>query len=605
MSATVNQPVVAVEHLGLGLDTGEPVIEDINFQIGPGEILGVVGESGSGKSTLALALLGYTRPGVQFRAGTIEIGGESVIGRDARTLRGLRGKVVSYVPQDPGGALNPSMRVGDAILDVLRAHRPEADGEESLTAALERVELHRDRGFDRRYPHQLSGGQQQRVTIAMATVCEPPVAVLDEPTTGLDVLTQDRVLAELLRLRAEEHMAMVYVSHDLAVVARMADRILVMYAGRVLEAGPTSTVLEHPRHPYTQALVSAIPDVRQPRALRGIGGVSVGVGDWPQGCAFAPRCQHAQPRCESAVPSLESAAADHAVRCCRWQQLAPGQTQQGSARSQFGPGSGAPLLEVSGLEARYRSQGDERPAVQDVSFAIEPGECVALVGESGSGKSTVARCLAGLHVPSGGTITFDGRPVEGAARARPLDVRRRIQIVFQNPYQSLNPRQRVHSSIERPLRILRRLSHEAARQEVDESLERVRLPARLAERFPGELSGGERQRVAIARALAAKPDLLVCDEVTSALDVSVQAAVLELLQELRAELHLSMLFITHNLGVVACVADSVLVMDNGSVCETGPVEGVLNAPANDYTRRLLKAAPSLSDERLHVDQPAV
>jgi len=600
----MESPVVRVDHLALALNTGEPVIDDISFQIAPGEILGVVGESGSGKSTLALALLGYTRPGVAFRAGTIAVGGESVIGRDTRSLRELRGKVVSYVPQDPGGALNPSMRVGDAILDVLRAHRPQASGDESLTAALARVELHRDRGFDRRYPHQLSGGQQQRVTIAMATVCEPPVAVLDEPTTGLDVLTQDRVLAELLRLRADEHVAMVYVSHDLAVVARMADRILVMYAGRVLEAGPTSTVLEHPQHPYTRALVSAIPDVRQPRALRGIGGVSVGVGDWPPGCPFAPRCEHAQPRCESSLPSLEATAGHHDVRCCRWQELALEQAQETSARTQFGVPSGAALLEVSRLEARYQSQQDDRPAVRDVSFAIEPGECVALVGESGSGKSTIARCIAGLHVPSAGTITFDGRPVKGAARVRPLDVRRRIQIVFQNPYQSLNPRQRVHSSIERPLRILRRLSQDAARHEVDGLLERVRLPARLAERFPGELSGGERQRVAIARALAAKPDLLVCDEVTSALDVSVQAAVLELLQELRVDLHLSMLFITHNLGVVACIADSVLVMDNGSVCETGPVNAVLNAPANDYTRRLLNAAPSLSHERSPVDHPA-
>jgi peptide/nickel transport system ATP-binding protein len=604
VSVGAGQPVVRVEHLGLALDTGEPVIDDVSFQIGAGEILGVVGESGSGKSTLALALLGYTRPGVTFHGGSIDVGGESVIGRDARSLRGLRGRVVSYVPQDPGGALNPSMRIGDAILDVLRAHRPQASGDEFLTAALARVELHRDRGFDRRYPHQLSGGQQQRVTIAMATVCEPPVAVLDEPTTGLDVLTQDRVLAELLRLRADEHMAMVYVSHDLAVVARMADRILVMYAGRVLEAGPTSMVLEHPRHPYTQALVSAIPDVRQPRALRGIAGVSVGVGEWPTGCAFAPRCEHAQPQCESAVPSLEAAAADHIVRCRRWQELALAQTRFGGARAQFGERGGVPLLEVSGLEARYRSDRGEQPAVRDVSFAIEPGECVALVGESGSGKSTIARCIAGLHVPSAGTISFAGVPVAGAARARPLDVRRRIQIVFQNPYQSLNPRQRVSASVERPLRVLRGLSRDAARQEVGELLQRVRLPARLGERFPGELSGGERQRVAIARALAAKPELLVCDEVTSALDVSVQAAVLELLQELRADLHLSMLFITHNLGVVACIADSVLVMDRGTVCEAGAVDGVLNTPNHDYTRRLLKAAPSLTEERMTVEAHA-
>jgi peptide/nickel transport system ATP-binding protein len=594
-------PVVRAEHLALSLDTGEPVIDDVSFEVGPGETLGVVGESGSGKSTIALALLGYTRPGVHFRGGSIEVGGESIVGRDARSLRTLRGRVISYVPQDPGGALNPSLRIGDAILDVLRAHRPDAARDESLANALSRVELGRDHGFERRYPHQLSGGQQQRVTIAIATVCEPPIAVLDEPTTGLDVLTQDRVLSELQRLRAEEHMAMVYVSHDLAVVARMADRILVMYAGRVLESGPTSVVLERPRHPYTQALVSAIPDVRRPRVLHGIGGVSVGVGEWPAGCPFAARCEHSIARCEEAIPAVEDVAIDHHVRCYRWQEVASGQLQPSDSRTGLTPLTGLPLLEVSGLEARYRSGRSDRPAVRDVSFTVEPGHCVALVGESGSGKSTIARCVAGLHVPSAGTITFSGEPVAAAARHRPLEVRRRIQIVFQSPYQSLNPRQRVRSSIERPLRVLRRLSRSDAKREVNDLLVRVRLPAKLAERFPAELSGGERQRVAIARALATKPDLLICDEVTSALDVSVQAAVLELLQELRADLHLSMLFITHNLGVVACIADSVLVMDQGSLCESGPVAAVLSAPTHEYTRRLLEAAPSLSDDALALE----
>lgn len=597
MSTTADDRVVRVQGLGLNLDTGEPVVQDISFEIRPGEILGVVGESGSGKSTLALALLGYTRPGVHVQTGKIQVGGEDILGRDPRLLRRLRGKAVSYVPQDPGGALNPSMRIGDAILDVLRAHRPGAVGEDSIATALSRVDLRRDLGFDRRYPHQLSGGQQQRVTIAMATVCEPQIAVLDEPTTGLDVLTQDLVLAELERLRAEQQMAMVYVSHDLAVVARMADRIMVMYAGRVLESGPTEVVLERPRHPYTHALVSAIPDVRRPRALQGIAGVSVGVGEWPAGCPFQPRCAHTAQRCQEAVPSLQALAVNHSVRCWRWQELSLDQIQAGMSRAVSVRRDGTPLLDVSGLVARYRSGPADSPAVADVSFTIEPGECVALVGESGSGKSTVARCIAGLHVPSAGRIAFEGKPVAGAARSRPLDVRRRIQIVFQNPYESLNPRQRVRSSIERPLRLLRRLSSADAQREVQELLARVRLPARLADRFPAELSGGERQRVAIARALAAQPDLLVCDEVTSALDVSVQAAVLQLLQELRSELELSMLFITHNLGVVASIADSVLVMDRGSLCEVGPVDGVLSSPSHDYTRRLLNAAPSLSQAK--------
>jgi peptide/nickel transport system ATP-binding protein len=587
--------VVRVDGLSLALRSGEPVVEDVSFSLAAGEILGLVGESGSGKTTTALALLGYTRPGVVWRSGTVEVGGEQVRGRDERSLRSLRGRVVSYVPQDPGGALNPSLRVGDAILDVLRAHRAGEGSVEAVHSALDRVELGGDASFTRRYPHQLSGGQQQRVTIAMACVCEPPVAVLDEPTTGLDVLTQDRILFELDRLRQEQGMAMVYVSHDLAVVARMADRIVVMYAGRVVEDAPAAEVIERPRHPYTRALVEAIPDFRHPRSLRGIPGVSVGVGEWPAGCAFAPRCAHAGERCVEAVPILADAVPGHAVRCCRSQEIPPLARPTSVVRASSVVMATAPLLEVSSLEARYRSGRTARPAVVDVSFAIEPGRCVALVGESGSGKTTVGRCVAGLHRPSRGSIVFAGQPLAPAAGSRPLEVRRRIQIVFQNPFESLNPRHLVRRSIARPLRVLQGMSRRQADERVGALLERVRLPRRLGDRFPVELSGGERQRVAIARALAAEPDLLICDEVTSALDVSVQAAVLELLQELQRELGLSMLFITHNLGVVACVADSVLVMDQGEICESGPVAQVLEMPSHSYTRRLLAAAPTLAD----------
>jgi len=584
-----------VEDLCIRLSTGEPIVEDVSFAVDAGEVLGLVGESGSGKTTTALSLLGYARAGVEIIGGTIEVGGESILGRDPRALRSLRGRVVSYVPQDPGGSLNPSLRVGDAIMDVLRAHRPGQVPGDSLRTALERVELGADPRFVHRYPHQLSGGQQQRVTIAMASACQPPVAVLDEPTTGLDVLTQDRILLELRRLRDQDGMAMVYVSHDLAVVAGMADRIVVMYAGRVVESGSASEVIEHPSHPYTRALVSAIPDFHRPRSLRGIPGVSVGVGEWPPGCAFAPRCDYAQTRCVEALPALEETSPGHVVRCVRWRELALGEATPGGARAPAVDLQSTALLEVSRLEAHYRSRREKRPAVHNVSFAIERGRCVALVGESGSGKTTVGRCIAGLHVPSNGSIVFDGAQLAGAAGSRPLEPRRRIQIVFQNPFESLNPRHRVRSSIERPLRVLRRLSRTEAEAEVGELLERVRLPKRLGDRFPSELSGGERQRVAIARALAAEPDLLICDEVTSALDVSVQAAVLELLQELKRELRLSMLFITHNLGVVACIADSVLVMERGSLCETGSVAQVLSAPSHEYTRRLLSATPRLPE----------
>jgi peptide/nickel transport system ATP-binding protein len=323
--------------------------------------------------------------------------------------------------------------------------------------------------------------------------------------------------------------------------------------------------------------------------------VAVGVGEWPSGCAFAPRCEHRLDRCEDAVPELVATAPGHLARCWRWEDLGDHEQPSAAARLLGGAAASVPLLEVSALEARYRSSRGGA-SVADASFAIERGRCVALVGESGSGKSTIARCVAGLHVPSSGRILFDGAELAGHARARPLEVRRRIQIVFQNPYESLNPRHRVHAAIERPLRVLRRLSRHEAEREVGALLERVRLPARVAERFPTELSGGERQRVAIARALAARPDLLVCDEVTSALDVSVQAAVLELLQELRRELHLSMLFITHNLGVVASIADTVLVMDRGRICEAGAVETILTSPGHEYTRRLLEAAPCLPDD---------
>jgi peptide/nickel transport system ATP-binding protein len=588
-------PVIRVENLCLGLATGEAVVQDVSFAVGPGEILGLVGESGSGKTTTALSLLGYTRPGVVLRDGSVEVGGQTIMGKDAHGVRSLRGRVVSYVPQDPGGALNPSLRVGDAIMDVLRAHRSESASDDSVRSALKRVELGADPRFGRRYPHQLSGGQQQRVTIAMACVCGPPVAVLDEPTTGLDVLTQDRILTELTRLRAEEGMAMVYVSHDLAVVARMADRIVVMYAGRVVEHGPVDEVIGRPRHPYTRALVGAIPDFRRPRALQGIPGVAVGVGEWPAGCSFAPRCGFSQDRCHAAVPDLEEAAAGHAVRCVRWDELELAEAGPVGARAESPAAEGAPLLQVSDLEVEYRSGRGRNRAVCGVSFAVQEGRCVALVGESGSGKTTIGRCIAGLHVPTAGRIVFDGEELNGAARTRTLDQRRRIQIVFQNPFESLNPRHRVGASIERPLRVLRGLNRADAAREVDALLERVRLPTRVANRFPVELSGGERQRVAIARALAAKPDLLVCDEVTSALDVSVQAAVLELLSELQRELRLSMLFITHNLGVVACISDSVLVMDRGELCESGGVREVLSTPTDDYTRRLLGAAPCLPD----------
>jgi peptide/nickel transport system ATP-binding protein len=585
---------LAVERLRVELSSGEPIIDDVTLAVAAGEILGLVGESGSGKTTTALALLGYARPGVRIVEGEIVVAGENLAGWDEAKARRLRGRLVSYVPQDPGNALNPALRIGRAIQDMLDEHAAHREVG-SVDSALAGVQLPTAPEFARRFPHQLSGGQQQRVSIAIALVCEPPLVVLDEPTTGLDVVTQARVLEEVDRLRRERGLAMVYVSHDLAVVAQIADRIAVMYAGRIVEEGPAASVLAEPRHPYTRGLVASIPDHVSPRRLQAMAGVAVGVGERPPGCSFAPRCPQKVDRCEMEPPPLESAGTGRAVRCFEWRRTPASALPERVAP--MGPAlpdrSTQPLLSVESLRAVHGGRFAQVVAADDITFALARRECVAIVGESGSGKTTIARCVAGLHAPAAGRVLLDGEPLAARAKRRTREARRRIQLVFQNPYDSLNPRHRVGNAIARAVRVLRDATEREADAEALELLERVRLPARLARRFPGELSGGERQRVAIARALAAKPDLLVCDEITSALDVSVQAAVLELLAALRAELGLALLFVSHDLGVVATIADRVLVLDRGRVCEEGRVEAVLAAPRHPYTKRLIEAAPRL------------
>ncbi len=587
-------PVLQVSDLRVETEAGPAIIEDLSLSLAPGEVLGLVGESGSGKTTTGLALLGFANPGARIASGRVEIAGRQMCDRPEDELRRLRGSLISYVPQDPVTSLNPSLRVEQQLTEVLRAHAPERLSAETVVEALERVHLPADRHFRRRYPHQLSGGQQQRLAIAVALVCGPRVAVLDEPTTGLDVVTQARILEEVDRLRRDLEVGFIYVSHDLAVVAGIADRIAVMYAGRIVEEGPTGALIDNPRHPYTHGLISSVPDHVEPRALSGIPGVAVGVGDRPGGCAFAPRCAMRVAACEEEVPALTAATSGRRVRCLRWTETPEVTIRR---RDLLEPADGStvtPLLDVESLRATFGARDSEVVAAADVTFTMEMGECLALVGESGSGKTTIARCIVGLHRPAGGGLSFDGQALEPLARQRSKEERRRIQIVFQNPYESLNPRHTVEETIKSAALFFRRMGRGEARQAVHDLLGKVRLPERLARRYPAELSGGERQRVAIARALAAQPDLLVCDEVTSALDVSVQAAVLALLNELRTELGLSLLFITHDLGVVASVADRVLVLQEGVVQERGSTAEILTAPAHDYTRRLTSSAPSLS-----------
>jgi peptide/nickel transport system ATP-binding protein len=384
-----------------------------------------------------------------------------------------------------------------------------------------------------------------------------------------------------------------------------------MYAGRIVEQGTVDEILRRPRHPYTRGLLAATPDHLRPRALQPMPGTVAAVGERPPGCAFAPRCAQRVDRCETGLPPLEQTGAGHLARCFEWRStpplpagpappvLAPAippapQTLTAAGTLPAADGEAAAVLEATGLRAEYRTRQQTVVAARDVSFRLARGGCVALVGESGSGKTTIARVIAGLHPLAGGDLRLDGVALPADARRRPRSQRRRIQIVFQNPAEALNPRHTVASAIARPARVLRGLSRAGAMAEVSRLLEAVRLPPQTARRYPGELSGGECQRVAIARALAGQPEILVCDEITSALDVSVQAVVLELLRDLRARLGISVIFITHDLGVVAAVAEQVLVLHDGAICEAGTAGQILGHPQHEYTQRLLAAAPSLS-----------
>ena len=573
--------------------TKRDVVDDVSFEIAPGEVLGLVGESGSGKTTVGLALLGHTRRGVQIAGGSVLLGDIDVLQQTDSELEHMRGRLISYVPQDPAAALNPALRIGTQMREILDAHNYGKGGEERnlrVAEMMREVALPDQPAFLKRYPHELSGGQQQRVGLAIAFACRPRVIVLDEPTTGLDVTTQAHVLGTVRDLAAAHGVAALYVSHDLAVVGTLANRVAVMYAGRVVELGPTLDLFRAAAHPYTQRLIAAIPHLTGGRELIGIGGRAPSPGRRPSGCMFAPRCTFAQERCTVALPELRPIAVDHRVRCVRAEEV---RTQM-LVRSRDGAreeraAAQEPILALTSVSAGYR----KRMVVHDVTFQVAPRECLALVGESGSGKTTLARSVAGLHSDRIGEITLNGTPLAQSARARPREQRRTIQYVFQNPYGSLNPRRTIGHIIRQPLELFSKGTSAETDRKVDEMLDRVSLAASYASRYPEQLSGGERQRVAIARALVCEPSVLVCDEVTSALDVSVQAAIVELLASLQRDLGLAMLFVTHNLPLVRSIAQRVAVMSRGRIIELGDVDQVLGSPKDAYTRRLLSDTPSL------------
>ncbi|CAK9888938.1 MULTISPECIES: ABC transporter ATP-binding protein [Pseudomonas] len=582
------KPALLVQNLRVELTPDADIIDHINFTLAPGEILGLVGESGSGKTTLATALLAHARRGAHIAAGRVQVADASLLELHGEALRQARGGLIGYVAQDPAQALNPARRIGPLLLETLHAHEPQlakAAQQQRLQQTLIDVGLPGDAEFLRRFPHQLSGGQQQRVMLALAFVLRPRLIVLDEPTTALDVSTQAHILKTLRRLCKEQGVAAVYVSHDLAVIKDLVDRVMVMYAGRIVEVASRERLFARPSHPYTLGLLAAIPDVARPHPLQAIPGHAPAPGQRAHGCAFAPRCPRRTAACEQAEPGLQTLETQQQVACLHPQL----QTQPSVAALPVRArrADQAPLLAISNLNLTY-----DRQVLFDLALEVQAGECLAVVGESGSGKTSLARTLAGLGDNASGELSFEARPLSLLARLRPSASRHRIQYIFQNPYRALNPRQTVGQCLQAPLEHFFKLKGQACRARIEAALLRVALPVSVADKYPHQLSGGERQRVAIARALVCEPSVLICDEVTSALDVSVQAAILTLLKQLQGE-GMTLVFVTHDLGVVRAIADRVVVIKEGRIVEQGIVEAVLERPTNTYTKNLVFHTPRL------------
>jgi oligopeptide/dipeptide ABC transporter ATP-binding protein len=580
------------------------VLADVSIELEPGRILGLAGESGSGKSTLALSLMGYRASGQEQLSGRVDFAGRTLSGASIKELRRVWGSRLAYLPQDTATSLNPALTVENQLREVLRRHR----GQDGAAAArrgvewLERVEIPQPEQAMRRYPHQFSGGQQQRIALAIALSVGPQVLILDEPTTGLDVVTQANINRLIVALVRDAGIASLYVSHNLALLATVCDELAIMYAGQIVERAPAGQLYAAPRHPYTAALIEAVPTIeadRPPHGIPGIPRLSVPV----HVCGFADRCRYRVAACDTDI-ALVPVGDGRTARCVRVDELppfepgrenpAPVATLTEPAASGKADGPAPAILAVDGVRCAFRRPGGaEFVAVDGVSLSVPAGRALGIAGESGSGKSTLLRAIAGLVRPADGTISFQGTPLAGLSGQRSVAVRRAIQIVFQNPDATLNPRHTIYQSLERPLKLFRpEVSRRDRREAVAEMLRQVRLSPDLLDRYPRSLSGGQRQRVAIGRALLAQPQVLLCDEVTSALDVSVQASILELLVGLRAERELTVVFVTHDLGVLRAVADEAIVLQNGVVREAGPTVRLLREPHDPYTRDLVSAVPS-------------
>ncbi len=569
------------------------VVSEVSLLLEPGRIVGLVGESGCGKSSLALACLGAQPDGGAITSGRILVQGVDLRTAAPRTLRSLWGRHLAYLPQHPATALHPTMRVGAQLAAPITRHLG-LRGQvlrDRVVGLLDQVGIPDPQRALRRYPHEFSGGQQQRIALALALSCDPRVLILDEPTTGLDVTTQARIVALLREVIARTGAATLHISHDLALLGTVADQLLVMYAGEIVESGTTADVLRDPRHPYTRAPLAALPSGHEQRAVRGLAGRPP-TGVVTDVCAFAPRCPSAAAECRAAHPVLQPLAAGGQVRCVRHDHIDRSALINTAERpdTPSPEPTPEPVLDIEDLWCQYRTQS--APAVAGVSLRIARGDTVASVGESGSGKSTLLKAIAGLHPPQSGAVRFTGHKLAPVAAHRPQQVRREIQLVFQDPDSSLNPRHRVGEILSRPIRLFR--SDVPRRQEDDAvaaALEEVGLAASVAQRYPDELSGGQRQRVAGARAFAARPTLLLCDEIISALDVSVQATILELIATLTATFATTVVFVSHDLAVVRTICRHAVVLRAGKTCEAGPTNEIFSAPAHPYTKELIAAIP--------------
>ncbi|MGH2450386.1 MAG: ABC transporter ATP-binding protein [Candidatus Limnocylindria bacterium] len=602
----MNEPAIELTDVEVvyrvrGID--RPVLRGVTLTIGQGESYGLVGESGCGKTTAAFALMRHLPRNGRVASGSIRVNGEDLLRMSEAGVRRLRTRTVSMVYQNPAAALNPSMRVGHQVAEVFRLLGVDkAEAFERARAMLGKVQISDPERVMRRYVHQLSGGMQQRVVIGMALASDPTLLILDEPTTGLDATVEAEVLDLVANLRSEFDTSVLFISHNLGVIAKMCERVGVLYAGRIVEEGPAQEVFDNPRHPYTVGLLRCIPrgGLRKAKQrLDTIPGFLPQLGAHLPGCVFTDRCGLAEQICREHEPPFHKVGDDHASRCHFWERAheVP-RTTPPEPIVYAGNGEKAPVvLEAQGMHKTFRQERQEFRALEDISLLIRQGETLGLVGESGSGKTTLARVLLGLTEPDAGSIVeLDGQPLAPGIGSRDREQVRAVQIVFQNPDAALNRRFSARRIIARALTKLVGAKGAEREDRLRDLADSVRFDVRLLGARPAQLSGGLKQRVAIARAFAGDPRIVVCDEPTSALDVSVQAAILNLLADLQGDKGVTYLFISHDLGVVRYLSDRIAVLYLGRLMELGPAEAVFEPPHHPYTEALLSALPTPEGE---------